>query len=342
MEQEGLDSDTDILVREIKKGRSHFNGNQLSRAGPRPQAVTAPITRNATFLVFALDPGHRNIEIVRSLCKDLSGLVRAVGHRVPEGQLSCVTGFGSDAWGLLFGKPRPAELHELPVFGKGNRVAVSTPGDIFFHIRAQRSDLCFEFAYQLVTRLGPAVSIIDEVHGFRYFDLRSMVGFVDGTENPQGPEVIEATIIGDEDPDFMGGSYVVTQKYLHDLTGWNSLTTEEQERIIGRTKLTDIELDDSVKPPFAHNVVSKLVEDGKEVKILRDNMPFGQVGKGEYGTYFIGYGRSPSPMEKMLRRMFEGTPTGDYDHLLDYSRAVTGNLFFVPSAEFLDSIPSDE
>jgi putative iron-dependent peroxidase len=252
-----------------------------------------------------------------------------------------VVGFGSEAWNPLFGKPRPAELHKLPVLGGGNRVAVSTPGDILFHIRAQRSDLSFEFAYQLVTRLGSSVSIIDEVHGFRYFDLRSMVGFVDGTENPQGREMVDATIIGDEDSDFKGGSYVITQKYLHDLAGWNSLKTEDQEGIIGRTKLTDIELDDSVKPPFAHNVVSKLVENGREIKILRDNMPFGEAGKGEYGTYFIGYSRSPSTTEKMLRRMFEGTSTGDYDHLLDFSRAVTGNLFFVPSGDFIDNLSPD-
>ncbi|HEV2389818.1 MAG TPA: Dyp-type peroxidase [Nitrososphaerales archaeon] len=313
----------------------------MSKEAPKPQAVTAPLTSNATFLVLAFNPGPRNADVVRSLCRDLSGLVRAVGHRVPEGQLSCIMGFGAEVWDSLFGDPRPAELHKLPTFGKGKRVAVSTPGDIFCHIRAQRMDLSFEFAYQLATRLGAAVSMIDEVHGFRYFDQRSMVGFVDGTENPEGQEKTDATIIGGEDPAFAGGSYLVTQKYLHDLVGWNGLKTEEQEGIIGRTKLTDIELDDSAKPPFAHNVVSKLVENGKEFKILRDNMPFGEVGKGEYGTYFVGYSRSPSTTEKMLRRMFEGTPTGDYDHLLDFSRAVTGNLFFVPSADFFDNLSSE-
>ena len=313
---------------------------ESSCEGPVPQAVTAPITRNATFLVFGLNPGPDSVAKVRSLCRDLSALIRAVGHRVPDGQLSCIVGFGSDAWDSLFGKPRPAELHKFPVIGEGNRVAPSTPGDVLFHIRAQRLDLSFELAYQIATRLQDAVFAIDEVHGFRYFDLRSMVGFVDGKENPQGKEMIDFTIIGDEDQHFAGGSYVITQKYIHDLAGWNALKTEEQEKIIGRTKLTDIELDDSAKPPFAHNVVSKLVENGKEIKILRDNMPFGQIGKGEYGTYFIGYSRSPSATEKMLRRMFVGTPSGDYDHLLDFSRAVTGNLFFVPSADFLDHLPA--
>ena len=143
-------------------------------------------------------------------------------------------------------------------------------------------------------------------------------------------------LIGDEDAAFAGGSYVIVQKYLHDLDGWNALSTEAQERIIGRTKLSDIELDDSVKPTSAHNALTTIVEDGKEIKILRDNMPFGRPGHGEFGTYFIGYSRSPRTIEQMLENMFIGRPPGNYDRLLDFSRAVTGNLFFVPSATFLE------
>lgn len=307
-----------------------------------PQAVAAPITRTAIFLVVTVKPGAANLAAVRSLCHDLSALVRAVGHRVPEGDLSCITAFGSEAWDSLFGKPRPAELHKFKEIVSGNRRAVSTPGDILFHIRAQTMDLCFELATEVMSRLGDAVSAVDEVHGFRFFDLRSIVGFVDGTENPQGDEAIRATLVGDEDRAFAGGSYVLVQKYLHDMTAWNALTTEEQEGVIGRTKLSDIELEDSVKPAYAHNAVSKLVEDGVEIKILRDNMPFGEAGKGEFGTYFIGYSRSPRTTEKMLENMFVGKPPGTYDKLLDYSRAVTGGLFFAPSATFLDAIAVDE
>jgi putative iron-dependent peroxidase len=78
------------------------------------------------------------------------------------------------------------------------------------------------------------------------------------------------------------------------------------------------------------------------VKILRDNMPFGNVGSGEYGTYFIGYARTPARTELMLQNMFVGRPEGNYDRLLDVSRAVTGNLFFVPSAPLLESLADDE
>jgi porphyrinogen peroxidase len=308
---------------------------------PVPQAVVAPLTRAAIFLVTTVNPGSDSVAIVRSLCREIAALVRSVGTRVPDGALSCVTAFGSEAWDRLFGQPRPAELHEFREIAAGSRRAVSTPGDILFHIRAQRMDLCFELSAKIMARLGAAVSAVDEVDGFRYFDSRDLIGFVDGTENPQGQAAIEATLIGEEDPVFAAGSYVVVQKYLHDLAGWNSLPTEKQEGIIGRTKHDDIELDDSVKPTFAHNALAKVVKGDKEVKILRDNMPFGHVGQSEYGTYFIGYSRSPGTVEEMLQNMFVGKPPGNYDRLLDFSRAVTGNLFFVPSASFLENITMD-
>ena len=259
-----------------------------------------------------------------------------------EAGLSCVMGFGSDAWDQLFGAPRPAELHSFREIRAGARHAVSTPGDLFFHIRAKRMDLCFELATQIMARIGDAVSPVDEVHGFRYFDDRDLLGFVDGTENPRGQAVTDAVLIGAEDAAFAGGSYVILQKYLHDLDGWNALPAETQERIIGRTKLSDIELDDSVKPTSAHSALTTIVEDGKEIKILRDNMPFGSVAQGEFGTYFIGYSRSPRTVEQMIENMFVGRPPGNYDRLLDFSRAVTGNLFFVPSATFLEAVPQDQ
>ena len=302
------------------------------------QPVDAPLTRAAIFLVATLNPGPENRATLRSFCGDLAALVRAVEFRDLEASLSCVVGFGSDAWDRLFGLPRPAELHAFREIRSGSRHAVSTPGDFLFHIRAKRMDLCFELATQIMARLGNAVSPVDEVHGFRYFDERDLLGFVDGTENPRGAAVADAVLIRDEDAAFVAGSYVIVQKYLHDMNAWNALTTEAQERIIGRTKLSDIELDDSVKPTSAHNALTTIVEDGKEVKILRDNMPFGRPAHGEFGTYFIGYSRSPRTIEQMLENMFIGRPPGNYDRLLDFSRAVTGNLFFVPSATFLEDV----
>jgi putative iron-dependent peroxidase len=193
-------------------------------------------------------------------------------------------GIGSEAWDRLFGNPRPAELHPFRELQVGSRNAVSTPGDMLFHIRAKRMDLCFEMTTQIMARLGGAVSVVDEVHGFRYFDDRDLLGFVDGTENPRDEAVIDAALVGEEDAVFVGGSYVIVQKYLHDLGGWNALSTEAQERIIGRTKLSNIELDASIKPASAHNSLTTITENGKELQIVRDNMPFGRVGTGEFGS----------------------------------------------------------
>lgn len=303
-----------------------------------PQPVVGPLTRAAIFLVLCIRPEPPNYATVRSFLADLPGLVRAVDFRNTEAGLTCVVGLGSDAWDKIFGSPRPAELHPFQEIRSGDRHAVSTTGDILFHIRAKRIDLCFELATHIMENIGDVVSVADEVHGFRYFDDRDILGFVDGTENPRGDAAHEAAIVGDEDPDFIGGSYVIVQKYLHDMKAWNALSVETQERIIGRKKLSDIEIKDSDKAPYAHNVLTSIEENGKELKILRDNMPFGRPGHGEFGTYFIGYCRTPRVTEKMLHNMFVGDPPGTYDRLLDVSKPATGSLFFVPSSSFFDNL----
>jgi putative iron-dependent peroxidase len=309
---------------------------------PVSQLVVQDLTRAAIFLIVTINPGMTERAAVRSFCGNLPALVRSVGFRDIEGNLSCVMGIGSEAWDRLFGRPRPAELHPFREIKSGPRHAVATPGDLMFHIRAKRMDLCFELASQIMIQLGDAVTPVDEVHGFRYFDERDLLGFVDGTENPTAQAATDAAYVGAEDTAFAGGSYVIVQKYLHDMAGWNALSTETQERIIGRAKLSDIELDDATKPAYAHNALAKVEIDGKEIKIVRDNMPFGRVAEKEFGTYFIGYARSARTIEQMLENMFVGQPPGNYDRLLDFSVAKTGNLFFVPSATFLEDIADDD
>jgi putative iron-dependent peroxidase len=309
---------------------------------PVPQPVAGTLTNAAIFLVVTVKPDTDSVATVRSFCADLSALLRSVGFRDGDARLSCVMGFGSDVWDRLFEPPRPMELHPFREIRAGSRHAVATPGDLLFHIRSQRMDFCFELETRIMARLGVAVTPVYEVQGFQYFDNRDLLGFVDGTENPADQAAIDATVIGAEDAAFAGGSYVIVQKYLHDMAGWNALSTEAQEHIIGREKLSDIELDDAVKPTSAHNALTMIEEGGKEVKIVRANMPFGQAGQGEFGTFFIGYARSPRTIEQMLTNMFVGRPPGNYDRLLDFSRAVTGNLFFVPSASFLDDVTAGE
>jgi putative iron-dependent peroxidase len=309
-----------------------------SSRGPVAQPVLSPLTGAAIFLVVTIDPGGESV--ARDLLADCAGLQRSVGFRIPDGGLTCVVGVGSEAWDRLFSGRRPAELHSLPEFVGDRHRAVSTPGDLLFHIRAVEMDLCFELAGQIMNRLRDNVTVVEEIHGFKYFDERDLLGFVDGTENPSGEAAYDAVTIAASDPAFAGGSYVIVQQYLHDLDAWNALPVEAQEKAVGRTKLADIELADDQKPSNSHVALNVLTDsDGTELKILRDNMPFGRVGRGEFGTYYIAYASTPRITERMLSNMFIGDPPGNYDRILDFSTAVTGALFFVPSQDFLEALP---
>ena len=305
---------------------------------PLAQPVLTPLTASAVILVLTIDDGGESV--VHDLLADLSGLARTVAFRSAQGGLALVTGLGSAAWDRLFAGPRPAELHPFRALDGGRHRAVATSGDLLLHIRAASMDLCWELASLIVGRLVGAATVVDEVQGFRYFDERDLLGFVDGTENPSGPAAEAAVTIGAEDPVFAGGSYVIVQKYLHDMAAWNALTVEEQERVIGRAKLSNVEMDDDVKPSNSHVALNTITDpDGTQRQILRDNMPFGSLGAGEFGTYFIGYAATPAVTELMLEHMFIGDPPGNYDRILDFSTAVTGALFFVPTADFLDDPP---
>jgi putative iron-dependent peroxidase len=303
-----------------------------------PQPVLAPLTPAAVFLVVTIDEAGEST--VHDALPDISGLVRSIGFRDPSKRLSVITSIGSDAWDRVFSGPRPAELHPFVEIQGGRHHAPSTPGDLLLHIRAESMDVCFELATKLVESMDGAVTVVDEVHGFKFFDNRDLMGFVDGTENPDGPLAVSATQIGDEDAAFAGGCYVHVQKYVHDMQSWNSLSTEEQERVIGRTKLDDIEMDDAVKPANSHIALNVITDaDGNELKIVRHNMPFGEIGKGEFGTYYIGYSRTPAVTERMLDNMFVGDPPGNTDRILDFSIALTGSMFFTPTVDFLDDPP---
>ena len=309
-----------------------------SESSAQPQPVLAPLTPAAIFLVVTIDEGGE--ATVHDALPDIPGQVRAIGFRDPTKHLSVIASIGSEAWDRLFTGPRPAELHPFIELEGPRHAAPATPGDLLFHIRAETMDVCFELANRILKSMAGAVTVVDEVHGFRFFDNRDLLGFVDGTENPDGALAVSATAVGDEDPDFAGSCYVHVQKYVHDMAGWESLSVTEQERVIGRTKLDDIEFDDDEKPANAHIALNVITDDdGTELKIVRHNMPFGELGKGEFGTYFIGYSRTPEVTEQMLRNMFLGDPPGNTDRILDFSVAVTGAMFFSPTLDFLDDPP---
>jgi porphyrinogen peroxidase len=302
------------------------------------QSVAAPLSRAAVFLVMEAGAGDAAVAGIRDVLGSVGDLVKNVGFRDLNGRLSCVVGIGAELWDRLSPARRPAQLRPFaPVRGPVH-TAPATPGDLLFHIRAEREDMTFELERQLLDVVGDAARVADETVGFRYFDARDLLGFVDGTANPTGAELPGAALIAD-DPAFDGGSYVVVQKYVHDLAAWDALSTEEQEAIMGRRKADNVEIDDDAAPRKSHKSLATIeTEDGGELAILRDNMPFGRPGAGEFGTYFIGYAARLWVIEKMIERMFAGDPPGAFDRLLDFSTAVTGSTFFVPTAAMLDQL----
>jgi putative iron-dependent peroxidase len=305
----------------------------------RVQAVTSYPGENAVFIVLGINP-DADVNEIKEFAAGFSALVRSLRNRFHSDDFNAVLGFGAQAWDRLF--PNIQKPKELTTFDeiKGEKyTAVSTAGDLFFHIRANKQGICYELASIIQDQLKDLTYSIDEVHGFRYFDGRTILGFVDGTENPEQEIAAEYALVGDEDPEFEGGSYAFIQKYMHQMDKWRALSDEDQEKVIGRKKYNDVELGDDVKPATAHNEVSKAHDaDGNELKIVRANMPFANPSKNEYGTFFIGYARYFSTTRQMLRNMFLGNREGHVDRLLDFSTPLTGCLFFVPTFDFLDDI----
>jgi putative iron-dependent peroxidase len=316
-------------------------GHSWDRVPIDAQSIEAPLSRAAIFLVVEIVDGDDAIGSVCAVLDGLDDLIKTVGFRDLDGKLSCIAAIGSVLWDRLGSSSRPAELKPFSPIDGSRHKAPSTPGDLLFHIRAERTDLCFEMAKLLLDALGDAVRVVDETSGFRYFDARDLLGFVDGTANPVGQDIPDSALIGDEDREFAGGSYVVTQKYLYDLSAWKAIGADQQEKIIGRTKVDNIELDDQTANQKSHKSLATIVDpQGFEHDILRDNMPFGSPGRREFGTYFIGYSRRLWVIEKMLERMFVGEPEGAYDRLLDFSTAQTGTTFFAPSRSTLAKLAS--
>ena len=301
------------------------------------QNVTDLPNNNTVFLVWAF---KKNItkKLLKSTFEKVCGLVdnlnNSVTNRFPEGRASVTIGISHSAWlSLGLPKPLPKELKDFQPIKGSKHTAVATEGDLHFHIRADNQSLAYDMAATINEVMQPIANCIVNVQGFRYWDGRAIIGFVDGTENPRGAEREQFAVVGNEDPDYQGGSYLFVQKYVHDMNAWRALPVSEQEKVIGRSKEMDIEMDDDTKPSNSHSALANV---GDDLKVVRDNMPFHDPISHQMGTYFICYANTFSTVEKMLTNMFIGNPAGNYDRLLDFSTAETGTLFFVPSLDMLD------
>jgi porphyrinogen peroxidase len=306
---------------------------------PQPQAGIVPDpSPNALFLILRVREPATNGPAVTKVAAGIPTLVDKVGATDPRAKLVCTVSFGSEFWQVISPSKRPAGLRPFMAIEANGRSAPNTGGDVLFHILSKRHDLNFELAMRISNQLGDTVEVMNEVHGFQYLDSRDLTGFIEGTENPKGKERAPVALIGAEDLAFAGGSYVFTQRYVHNLKKWATVPQKEQEKVIGRRKPDSKELSDKVKPPTAH--ISRVVieENGEELEIVRHSFPYGTVS--ESGLFFIAYTKTLDTPEKMLSRMMGTTGDGLHDHLMDYTRAVSGATFFAPSLEVLKSLGS--
>jgi len=297
-------------------------------------AICAENGNFGIFLTLTLNEGGE--AAVRRAAAALPGLTTALAERLGEAALVSALGVGAAAWPRLFAVPAPQGLAPFEALSDGERHAPSTPADLFLHIHSPRQDANFLLARDVMGQLGGHVRVEEEIHGFKYLGGRDLTGFVDGTENPEGNERAEVALVGEEDPAYVGGSYVSIQRYVHNLASWEKLKRPEQEAAVGRTKDDDEELPDEEKPASAHIARVVIEEEGEELEVLRQSMPYGITS--ECGLYFVAYGRDPQIFRKMLERMVKRDGEGHYDRLLDFTRPVTGAAFFTPSVEMLQSL----
>lgn len=301
--------------------------NQQPQSGILPSAHA-----HALFLTFIVRP-EADAARVRHILAGVPRLTETVAELAPDAGLVSVVAIGSEHWDRLYSGPRPAELTAFPQFDDSIIPLPHTPASAFIHIRSDRHDLNFELGRRLSVQLYGLVDWVDDVHGFRYLDTRDLTGFVDGTENPQGDERFEVAI-NQVDPEFAGGSYVHIQRYVHNLAHWQAQPKAEQEAVIGRTRDENEEIDDDERAPTAH--ISRVVieEDGEELAILRHSLPWGNLQ--ENGLYFVSYGASPANFTRMLAMMYRRDAAGHFDHLLKFTRPVSGAAFFAPSRAWLE------
>ncbi len=295
-----------------------------------PQSGILPdANQHALFLLFRRRIGRRANPRIKKLLAHFPDRVAQQASVDPAAHFSAVIAFGANIWNELW-ETRPQSLHPFPRITGTVHQAPATEADVLLHLRAERYDLLHEFADKLVPELGEWLDMLEVVHGFRYHEGRDLTGFVDGTGNPDGSERPEVALVGPDDPEWMGGSYVHVQRYVHRMDEWDKLPVRQQEAVIGRTKEDNLEMEKDDRPRTSHMHRVNIEENGQELQLLRHSMPYGIPG-GERGLYFCSYSCDPSIFEKMLSRMVTPTHDGRVDHLLNFTRAVSGAAFFAPS-----------
>lgn len=305
----------------------------MSLADLAQNGVLSDPTTFAEYLTLSLNGSPTSDQVAEAMAM-VTNVEKSIRQKDTTARVTVTVGFSAEAFSTLFpDADKPADMHDFIELVDGPRHFPSTGGDIFFMIKSDRLDLAYQAAKHLARAFTPIADLVEDVQGFKYLDDRDLIDFVDGTENPTSPERTDWVLRAD-DP-HPGSSYLVVQRYIHHADRWDALPTNEQEDVIGRTKMDDLEQSDADKKPTAHNEKSKVEENGEELKMYRQNRAWGTAA--EHGTMFIGFCRTLSILETSLNQMLVADENGDYDKLLDFVDAATGANYFVPPKEFIRS-----
>lgn len=269
--------------------------------------------------------------------KNAPQMATTIGSVDPQSFLGVSISFGHDIWNKISPGKRPNLLKSFGPINEKNLTVPATGGDIFIHIKSNRQDLSFELASRIKNHLEGLVEVMDETHGFTYLDSRDLTGFIDGTANPEGTEREAVALIGDEDPDFVGGSYLLTVKYLHTMTDWNKLSVKDQEHIIGRAKSDSEFLRGDRQKKDSHVSRAETHVGDVELKIVRHSLPIGNA-MGDMGLFFIAYAKEVTTFDLMMARLYGTSGDNIHDKLMEYTQAVSGAYFFTPSLELLSML----
>ena len=162
------------------------------------------------------------------------------------------------------------------------------------------------------------------------------MGFVDGTGNPKTDYLRYQAAIIPEGKTGEGGSIVFSQRWEHNLQKFDHVSIKEQEGIIGRTKVEDVELEGDAMPHNSHVSRTDLKVDGEAMKIWRRSAPY--VHGNKSGLFFLCFACNTQRIQVQLESMLGLTEDKVHDRLMEFSTPITGSYWFAPSQESLSDL----
>jgi len=304
-------------------------------------SVYTPVYKMHYQVVYYLRWEQNLISQVKCACSNFTAILAAAQDFEPSFPIEAILGFGTSIW-REWGPPPFAtsmmDPHNFQAPAPSTLYFPATYGDLFVHCKSDSIGLCFYFLTQFNIALGvnsfnSPIATMTEDQGWFNTDAqgnaRDLIGFIDGTDNPETQaDIMKWTLISN-DPYNLNCSYVLSQKWAHKLNAWNNVDVPIQEQIIGRTKNNSAELPN----PATYSHVYK-VNQTNYGYIYRQSRPYG-IQSGPAGLLFVAYTNDSTRFNSMLSSIVNLDNSGVVSQLELYTTPLTTSWFFVPTLEKL-------